>query len=152
MPLLITIGAGELAVTAKKTGPEESLSLKAAVGDPWFHSLPIEQEIMPPVDIFESENELLVEVELPGVAKDAVSLLVSSTQILVEGVKIRVLGEEGIRFSRVEQSFGRFRRIIDLPRVINTGKVKARLADGVLSITLPKIEERRGRRFRVEID
>jgi HSP20 family protein len=139
-------------VAAKLTGPEEGLPLKVAAGDPWSHSLPIEQEIMPPVDIFETEDELLVEVELPGVAKDAVSLSVSSTQILVEGVKIRVLSEEGIRFSRVEQSFGRFRRIIDLPRVINTVKVKARLANGLLTITLPKIEDRRGRKFRVDID
>jgi HSP20 family protein len=139
-------------VAAKLTGPEEGLPLKVAVGDPWSHSLPIEQEIMPPVDIFETEDELLVEVELPGVAKDAISLSVSSTQILVEGVKIRVLGEEGIRFSRVEQSFGRFRRIIDLPRVINTVKVKARLANGLLAITLPKIEDRRGRKFQVDID
>lgn len=139
-------------MAAKLTGPEEGLPLKVAAGDPWSHSLPIEQEIMPPVDIFETEDELLVEVELPGVAKDAVSLSVSSTQILVEGVKIRVLSEEGIRFSRVEQSFGRFRRIIDLPRVINTVKVKARLANGLLTITLPKIEDRRGRKFRVDID
>lgn len=134
-----------MAIIPKKQIYRVSRLLEVTIGDPWSQPIAGEHDLSPPVDIFEDAQRLLVEVELPGVAREAIRLSVSSSQILVEGVKIRVLGQEGIRFSRVEQAFGRIRRVIDLPRVVNTSEVKARLENGVLSITLAKVPERRGR-------
>lgn len=141
-----------MAVTPKRGLERFSRLLEVTSGDPWSHPLSGEHDWSPPVDIFEDEERLLVEVELPGVTREAIRLTVTSSQILLEGTRVRALGEEGIRFSRVEQFFGRFRRILELPRVVNTSQAKAKLGKGVLTITLPKVRDRRGRVSQIVIE
>ena len=109
-------------------------------------------EISPPVDIYEDGEGVTVEVEIPGVLREAIQVSINASQVIVEGTKIRVLEEEGVSYSLVEQAFGRFRRVIELPRLVNTAKAEARLENGVLTIRLPKVEERRCDRRSIPIE
>lgn len=141
-----------MATRSKKVGAYPGRQTAVSVTGSWTAPLVTEYEIVPPVDIFENEDNLLVEVELPGVAKEAIRLSVGPSEVVVEGTKLRVLAEEGVSFSRVEQSYGKFRRVIPLPRIVNTSRAQARLVNGILSITLPKVEERRGRKLKLNIE
>ena len=107
-------------------------------------------------DVSEREDELVVEVELPGARRDSLALEVSRDLIVVEGEKPTPRPDSAagpLRYHAMERSFGRFRRVIEIPVAVDTGSIRARYAQGLLTIVLPKIAlDRRGERRRVAID
>jgi HSP20 family protein len=105
-----------------------------------------EQRIVLNADVYETEKTLEFEVELPGMAKDDIDVHISSGAIVIEGTKSKREGPKGARHICLERDFGKFYR------ACNTGAVKAKLKNGVLHISLNKIEDRRGGRRRVEIE
>ncbi|GAB4289596.1 MAG: Hsp20/alpha crystallin family protein [Myxococcota bacterium] len=111
---------------------------------------PGEQFVDIPVDIYESEGEIVVEAELPGCEKKDISVFFQADMLIIEGVKH---GEENIKGNLTisERKEGSFRRVIELSRAANTQKAVATFADGVLTIKLPKIIERRGQKRKIEI-
>jgi HSP20 family protein len=111
-----------------------------------------EQRIVLNADVYETEKTLEFEVELPGMAKDDIDVHISSGAIVIEGTKSKREGPKGARHICLERDFGKFYRVVEIPRACNTGAVKAKLKNGVLHISLNKIEDRRGGRRRVEIE
>lgn len=106
-------------------------------------------------DVSERDDELVVEVELPAARRESLSLEVSRDLIVVEGDKPtpRPDPEQRLRFHAMERSFGRFRRVIEIPVAVDTGSIRARYSAGLLTIVLPKIAlDRRGERRRVAIE
>lgn len=103
-------------------------------------------------NVAERESELVVEVETPGVPREALTLEVSRDLIVVEGERSRRKETGSIRFHALERESGRFRRILEIPCPVDTRGIRARYDAGLLTITLPKIEDRRGERRRVPID
>lgn len=99
----------------------------------------------PPVDLCETEKIISIRVELPGVSADQIKIGLSNT-------KLRIWGEKKRRPSRrriisylcSERSFGKFGRIVPLRWTVSIRDASAELANGVLHIRLPKIEDRRG--------
>lgn len=107
---------------------------------------------MPNADIFESEENLVVEVELPGVEATALLLSVHGGNIVIEGEKPRPVIEEAAEFQVSERSYGPFRRVIHLGVPVNTRLAKAVLNGGLLRICFPKVPNRRGEAVPIEIE
>ena len=106
----------------------------------------------PNVDILETEGSLELSVELPGVDADSVSLKIHSGNVIVEGVKARPEPRGEIQYHTAERAFGAFRRVVQLGVPVNTRIAKARLADGLLRITFPRVPDLRGEVVTIEVE
>ncbi len=107
----------------------------------------------PAVDVRETQDELTLHAELPGIAAEDVNVNVENGVLSISGEKKQETeeGKEGSDYHLVERRYGRFERSFSLPRSIDAGKVKAEFANGVLTVTLPKAETAKPRRIEVQI-
>lgn len=107
----------------------------------------------PPVDVRETDDEIQVAVELPGIRPDDVSVTVENGVLAISGEKRQEVqqGKEGGDYHLIERRYGRFERSFTLPRTINGDQVKARFEHGVLTVHLPKAPEAKPRRVKVDI-
>ncbi len=103
-----------------------------------------------PVDVYEDREAFRLTFEVPGVVPDDLSLFVQGSSLVVEGQK-QLPTEDRVSFECAERAYGGFRRVVELPGAADTSRIEARLDGGVLSVTLPRIRERRGRRREVSI-
>ena len=106
----------------------------------------------PYVDMAEQDNLLLIKVELPGVLLEDISVTLRSNVVTLEGIKKE--GEISPTYACyycVERVYGKFRREIGLPFLVHIDQAKATLADGILEITLKRMEDRRGQSYHVPI-
>ncbi len=92
----------------------------------------------PAVDILEKAEEILVEIELPGVPDKDIKILLYPNRVEVSGIKRGSPLVEGVRYHRLEREFGAFRREVFVPRAIDPDRTFARLANGVLIVVLRK--------------
>lgn len=111
-------------------------------------------ECMPVVDVFETERTVEIVLDLPGVAADALRILVKSGVVLIVGEKERpVLAKNTpASFHLVERDFGRFARAVRIAGAVDAGQARARLSQGELRVVLPRREERRGQGVLIPID
>jgi len=111
----------------------------------------------PPMDMYEKGDNLVIELELPGVNKQDIEVCVLSNQVTVEGIKTEagqsreVLGK-GISFLQLERKLGGFFRRIELPVPCNTREARAWYDKGVLVIEFKKIKNKRGERIRIPVE
>ncbi|HVS63506.1 MAG TPA: Hsp20/alpha crystallin family protein [Thermoanaerobaculia bacterium] len=103
----------------------------------------------PSVDLSQTTDRFLIKVDLPGLKKDDIELTVENQTLTVTGERRFDSTEEGETFNRIERSYGKFSRTFQLPSNVNSGKVKAAFADGVLTITIPKNEEAKSRKISI---
>jgi len=96
----------------------------------------------PSLDVYENRDELCIEMEIPGVHQDEVSVEVIGRTLVIAGMKKDPLVNKGIRYIRMERGFGKFRRELDIPGIFDLEKVDARFADGVLVIRIARSENR----------
>jgi HSP20 family protein len=108
----------------------------------------------PPLDVFENEASVEIVVDLPGVTRDALRVLIKGGVVLIVGEKARPAPSacEEATFHLVERGFGRFARAVRLTEAVDAGRASARLRGGELKIVVPKIVERRGQELAVAID
>ena len=109
----------------------------------------------PAIDVIETPDSILMLVEVPGLAADDLKVEVRGTQLVLSGTKSTPLPEaQRIKFQRVERGHGRFSREIQLFWPVNSHQGTAHLADGVLMLTFPKIQDKRqaARRLHIEED
>ncbi len=94
----------------------------------------------PAVDVRESDNELRLELELPGIRPEDVELTADNGVLMIRGEKRseRKEGEEGSRYHVVERSYGSFTRSFQLPHGLDEEKIEADYDNGILSIHIPK--------------
>lgn len=106
----------------------------------------------PPVDLCEAEDAIYVRVELPGIKADQIQVGLTNTQLRIWGEKKQATAEIPI-ISHLcsERSYGRFSRIVPLRWTFSVREATADLAQGVLLIRLPKIEDRRGGEFKLAV-
>lgn len=95
----------------------------------------------PSMDISETDKEFLVTVELPGMKKDDINLSIDNNILTIEGERKSEKEEKGKTFHRIERSYGKFYRSVSLPKKVDEENVKATFKDGLLNITLPKVEK-----------
>lgn len=104
---------------------------------------------MPAMDLAESEGELILTADLPGMGEDDVAIEVKDGILSISGERTDSREESGLGFHRAERSFGRFSRTLTLPRGVDASKVAAEFNDGVLEVRIPKPEERKPHRVRI---
>ena len=106
----------------------------------------------PAVDIFETETAVVLEIELPGVVKEKVSVEVKENILTIKGERKHENEVQLENFYRRERSYGSFRRAFNLHYVVNPEKIKARFNDGVLRIEVPKPEKEKPKQVTVNVD
>jgi HSP20 family protein len=101
----------------------------------------------PPVETFERGDRLVVRAELPGVSQQDVNVELTTEALIIEGERRRAHTEQGEAAYRSEMSYGRFHREIRVPpEVTRPDEAQAEFRDGVLEVSLPLDQSRRGRR------
>jgi HSP20 family protein len=106
----------------------------------------------PAVDVRETNDEIQVSAELPGLSPQDVNVTVENGVLTISGEKKQEVqeGKEDSNYYLYERRYGRFERSFSLPRTVNADKVKAQFENGVLTIGLPKAEAAKPRRVQVE--
>lgn len=104
----------------------------------------------PRTDMMENDDEYVIQVDLPGMAKDHIDINVHDNMLTIEGERHEESREEGSGYLRSERSFGAFKRSFSLPSHVVGDKVKASFKNGVLTVHLPKAEK--SKRKKVTID
>jgi HSP20 family protein len=92
----------------------------------------------PSIDVKESDKEIKVHAELPGIDEKDIDVSLSKDALTISGEKKEEKEDKGENYYRVERSYGSFTRTVPLPVEIDTEKVKAEFKKGVLTVTLPK--------------
>jgi HSP20 family protein len=106
---------------------------------------------IPNADILETEEALLMKVELPGVDPEKLSLSVLGGNLIIRGEKGRPSINVRAEFHVAERLFGKFKRVINLGVPVNTRQAKAILNNGLLRIRFPKVPNRRGEEVPIEV-
>lgn len=104
----------------------------------------------PVMDLRDSENESVLAMELPGVAKEDVKISVEKGMLTISGERKDPGLPEGSRPLRSEISYGTFVRTLELPHPVNVDAIAAELNNGILRVVLPKAEEARPRAISVK--
>jgi HSP20 family protein len=105
----------------------------------------------PTADISEDENEYVIKAELPELKKDDVKVTVENGVLTISGERKFEKEEKKKKYHRVERAYGRFVRSFALPDNADPAKVKAEFKEGVLTVHLPKSEERKPKQVEVKV-
>ncbi|HET9870098.1 MAG TPA: Hsp20/alpha crystallin family protein [bacterium] len=108
-------------------------------------------QILPAVDVEETQNEYIFRAELPGVDKDQVKIALADNVLTISGEKRSEERKSDRTYHRVERLAGSFRRTYSLSQPLQADKVSARYKDGVLEITVPKAEEAKPREIQIQV-
>jgi len=106
---------------------------------------------IPNADILETEDMLVLKVELPGVAPEKLRLSVHGGNVILRGEKTRPSTGGAVEFHAAERQFGTFKRVIQLGAPVNTRQAKAALSNGLLEVHFPKVPNRRGEEVPIEV-
>lgn len=106
---------------------------------------------IPPVDIFETGDSIVIKAELPGISKEDITLEVKENTLSIKGEKKFEKDVKEESYHRVERSYGAFQRAFALPSTVQQDKVKAKFRDGILEVTLPKAEETKPKQIKVDV-
>jgi HSP20 family protein len=105
---------------------------------------------MPKLDIIERDSEVVVRAELAGVDKKDIDVSVTDNSIAIKGCTKRETHEEKGDFFRSEITRGEFSRTASLPCEVDGTKAKAQFKDGILELTIPKVEASKRHSVKVE--
>lgn len=105
----------------------------------------------PSVDIAETDDEVVVSADLPGIHKEDIKVNVQNNVLTFSGERKQETKSEGSNYHRMERAYGFFSRSFTLPATVKADAIKAVYKDGVLRLTLPKVEEARPRQIAVEV-
>ena len=118
---------------------------------PWGRELmlPFEGK-MPAVDVIDRDDVVVVRAELPGVEKKDLDVSMGDNTVTIKGSTKREEKEEKGDYYRCETTRGAFTRTVALPAEVDGSKAKATFKDGLLELTLPKMEK--SKRRSIEVD
>ena len=119
----------------------------------WWPALRWHEELsrVPPVDVYEEGDEVVVKSELPGMKKEEIEVNVSGNVLTISGKKEREEKVERKSYARYERHAGAFSRSLTLPAEVQVEKMTAHLEKGVLEIRAPKTEAARAAGKKVEV-
>ncbi len=110
-----------------------------------------EREFQPPVDMYICKDWVKVEMEVAGVEKEDIEVTYISPLLHIKGVKKNPLINRELKYHCMECRFGSFQRMLEIPCPVNVDGARAELKDGVLSIWLPRIVDRRRKKHKISI-
>ena len=105
----------------------------------------------PAVDIYETEKEIVLKADLPGIPLADVDIRVENTTLTLRGERKFENEVKEDNYTRVERSYGAFSRSFALPNTVDADKISANYENGVLHVAMPKREEARPKQIKVNI-
>jgi len=105
----------------------------------------------PPIDVYETREQLVVAVELPGVREKDIHLSMTGDVLSLRGQRSIAAEVPQESYHRIERWSGTFERHVQLPIPVQADKIRANYRDGVLEIRLPKLEEVKPREIKIEV-
>jgi HSP20 family protein len=119
-----------------------------------FGKLPAlkEETLSPSVDVWEDKDNIYVEADLPGFEQKDIKVSIKSDSLSISAKKEETKEEKKKNYYRCERFQGSFYRELDLPSSVDTSKIKANYKNGVLKITLPKIEKEKEKEINIEVE
>jgi HSP20 family protein len=118
---------------------------------PMDHTSLFEGEWAPAIDIYESEDAVVVKTELPGMTEKDVEVNLLGDTLTVKGEKKKEEEKKEKHYHRLERAYGSFQRSVKLPSMVVHEKAKASFKNGVLEIEIPKKEEAKPKQIKVEV-
>lgn len=104
---------------------------------------------LPPVDVFEQKDAVKIVAELPGVKAEDVRISLENNVLTIRGEKKQTAEEQTERVHRYERCYGVFERAFTVPTTIDAEHISASHEDGVLTVSLPKVERAKPRQITV---
>ncbi|HSF19001.1 MAG TPA: Hsp20/alpha crystallin family protein [Vicinamibacteria bacterium] len=109
-------------------------------------------EWLPRVDVFETRGSVVVKVEAPGFSKNDLSVTFRGPKMILTGEKKQPKSGRSVQgYLCLERSFGKFTRSLYIDRAVDLTQAKAELSEGILTVTMPTLKDRRGSEFRLTI-
>jgi HSP20 family protein len=105
----------------------------------------------PSVDIFETENELILKADLPELKLEDIDVRVENQTLTLKGERKFEKDESSRGYHRIERNYGTFVRSFTLPASVDAERVAAEYKDGVLTVKLPKKEAAKPRQVKIEV-
>jgi HSP20 family protein len=105
----------------------------------------------PAVDIYETENELVVKADLPDVQEKDIDIRVENNTLTIRGERKFESSVNQDNYLRVERAYGTFTRNFSLPNTVNTEGIRAEYQNGVLSVHMPKREESKPKQVKISV-
>lgn len=107
--------------------------------------------VMPKVDVSESDREIQIVAELPGLKQEDVDVSISNDILTLKGETRETREEKEKQYHLTERSYGRFERSFQLPETVDRERISASFENGLLTVTLPKSEKPRQATKKIEI-
>lgn len=118
----------------------------------WSASEDLSASFSPRVDVSETDKEVTVSAELPGMDEKDISVEMDDAALTIRGERKEDKEEKGKNWHSREQSYGAFHRIVPMPASVDGGRATAKFKKGLLTITVPKREEAQARRKTIAIE
>ncbi len=107
--------------------------------------------LIPSLDVQETDDALTISAEMPGVEEKDIEVTIEDETLLIRGEKKTTHDESDDGYQMIERSYGTFERAVRVPRGIDPDKIDAKLANGVLSVTIPKPPEAAENKRKIDI-
>jgi HSP20 family protein len=104
----------------------------------------------PKVQLLEEPERFIVRAQLPGLRKEQLEVFVEERRLIIRGRSSRHSRAESDEYYRSHTSWDEFSRTVELPAAVDGAKASARISDGMLEVTLPRLDRRK--RYRITID
>jgi HSP20 family protein len=104
----------------------------------------------PAVDIYETDEKLVIKVELPGLKKEDIDIEVRDNTLTLKGERKFEKEIKRENYHRVERAYGSFQRSFTLPSTVKQEAIEASFKEGILEISLPKAEEAKPKQIKIQ--
>ena len=104
----------------------------------------------PSIDISETENQFIIDVEVPGINKEDIEVNFDNDMLTISGERSFNKEEDGKQYHRVESHYGTFNRSFRLPDNVDSESIKATYNNGILNITVDKSEEKLKKQIEIQ--
>ena len=105
---------------------------------------------VPPVDVAETQDKILVRAEVPGIRQEDISIEFENGLLTLRGER-KLEKTEGVTWHRVERIYGNFSRSFTLPRSVDPEKIAATYREGILEVEVPKREEAKPKHIKIAV-
>ena len=106
-------------------------------------------EWLPPLDVMENKDDITVRIDVPGVDPGEIDLSISGDILYMTGERKQEVERGDENYHTIERGYGKFARRVKLPTSVDVDSVKASYKNGVLTVKLPKLEEQKTGKIKV---
>ena len=105
----------------------------------------------PPADIYETENELVLKVDLPDVEEEDIDVRIENNMLTIRGERKFEKNVNEDNYLRVERAYGSFMRSFSLPNTVSSENIRAEYRNGVLTLHMAKLEESKPKQIKISV-